>query len=94
MLKVYKTNCQNCLLSEDRIVSPQRAKEIISKCKRDQTHFICHKSDDVVCNKFYKELGHYSQLVRIAERLKFVQFVDQVEGPKLISYNQIKSNEY
>ena len=42
-LKVYKECCKNCLLSKDRIVSEERSKEIINGCKKEQTHFVCHK---------------------------------------------------
>lgn len=90
MLKVYKTCCKNCLLSPDRIVSPQRAKEIIEGCKKKQTHFICHKAsiggEEVLCKKFYDRFGHVSQMVRIAERLNMVQFVEQTDTEKLTPY--------
>lgn len=66
-LKVFNHSCQNCLLSKDRIVSPERAKEIIGECKKKQKHFICHKSDDIVCRTFYDKLGHYSQGIRITK---------------------------
>lgn len=91
MFKVYKESCKNCLLSPDRIVSPQRAKQIIQDCTKDQSYFICHKSstgdeDDgkgICCHIFYKELGHVSQMIRISERLGMVEFVEQPEGEKL-----------
>ena len=37
-LKVFNKSCQNCLLSKDRIVSPERAKEIIEECKKKQMY--------------------------------------------------------
>jgi hypothetical protein len=37
-LKVFKECCKNCLLSEDKIVSSKRAKEIIKDCAKNQTH--------------------------------------------------------
>ena len=40
-LKVFKECCNNCLLSEDRIVSPKRAKEIIKGCAEKQTQLSC-----------------------------------------------------
>ena len=90
MLKVYNTCCKNCLLSKDRIVSPQRAKEIIQGCKKKQTHFICHKAtedgEDILCKTFFDTLGHVSQMVRIAERLNMIQFVAQPESEKLPTY--------
>ncbi len=88
-LKVFNKSCQNCLLSKDRIVSPERAKEIIEECKKKQKHFICHKSDDIVCRTFYDRLGHYSQVIRIAERLNMIQFVEHTDNKKLKSYSEI-----
>lgn len=88
-LRVYNKSCKNCLLSKDRIVSPERAKEIIDECKKKQKHFICHKSDDVVCRTFYDKLGHYSQVIRIAERLNMLKFVEHTDNKKLKSYSEI-----
>jgi hypothetical protein len=92
MLKVYNQCCGNCLLSPKRIVSPQRAKDIIEECKQTQTHFICHKAsmrdEQVLCNKFYHQFGQFSQMVRISERLKMVQFVEQTDNTVLTPYNK------
>lgn len=87
-LKVYKECCKNCLLSKDRIVSPKRAKEIIEGCARKQTHFICHKSDDVVCKTFFDKFGHVSQMIRISERLDMIEFIEQPESKKLTPYSK------
>ena len=82
-MKVYKECCQNCLLSPNAIVSAKRRKEIIKSCTEEQTHFICHKAsmkgEDVCCKTFYDKLGHISQMVRIAERLNVVEFIEQPE---------------
>ncbi len=87
MCQVYSECCKNCLLSKDRIVSGKRAKEIISDCKKNQTHFICHKASiegkDIVCKSFYDTFGFYSQIIRIAERLGVLRFVTQPESEKL-----------
>jgi hypothetical protein len=37
-LKVFKECCKNCLLSEDRIVSSKRAKEIIKDCVENRAN--------------------------------------------------------
>lgn len=84
MLKVYRECCSNCLFSKDRIVSKERMKEIISDCLQNQRHFICHTAtmneEKVVCKTFYDKLGHKSQMVRIAERLNAIEFVEQPTG--------------
>ena len=86
-MKVYKDCCKNCLLSDDAIVSAKRRKEIIQTCFQEQTHFICHKAsmrgEDVCCKNFYDKLGHTSKMVRIAQRLNDVQFLEQPKSEKL-----------
>ncbi|WP_215239328.1 hypothetical protein [Dyadobacter helix] len=80
-------------MSEDRIVSPKRAKEIISGVLRDQSYFICHKASidgkDICCRKFYDEMGDNSQLIRIAERLNAIQFVEMPETEKLPTWKEM-----
>jgi len=94
MLKVYKECCKNCLLSPDSIVSPARRKEIINGCTRKQTHFICHKASmddkEILCKTFFDKLGHHSQMVRIAERMNMIEFVEQPEHEKLPTYSEMK----
>lgn len=83
------------MLSPDSIVSPTRRKEILQGCAKRQTYFICHKASqedkDVCCKTFYDKLGHISQMVRIAERLNMVEFIEQPEHEKLTTYNEMKS---
>jgi predicted PolB exonuclease-like 3'-5' exonuclease len=91
-LKVFKECCKNCLLSKDRIVDSKRVKEITKECLENQTHFICHKAtmnddEEVLCKSFFDKFGHYSQMVRIAERLGALEFVDQPDAEKLPPFN-------
>jgi hypothetical protein len=92
-MKVYKECCKNCLLSADAIVSSKRRKDIIQTCAIEQRHFVCHKAslrgdEDICCKSYYDKLGHTSQLVRIAQRLDAVEFVDQPEAEKLPTYKE------
>ena len=93
-MKVYKEPCKNCLLSTERIVSAKVAKQIINNCKRNQSHFICHKATiegkDICCHTFFTKLGYLSQLARIAMRLGFVKYVDQPDSEKLTSFKDMK----
>jgi hypothetical protein len=93
MLKVYKECCANCLLSKDRIVSPKRAKELLKDIAEKQSYFVCHKAsingEEIVCKTFFDELGRQSQMIRIAERLNSVQFVEQENKEKLIPYSSM-----
>jgi len=97
-LKVFKDCCKNCLLSEDRIVSSKRAKEIIKDCAEKQTHFICHKAtmnndEEVICSRFYKTIGYKSQMVRIAQRLNAVEFVEQSDSDKLPTFKEMSTRQ-
>jgi uncharacterized protein YerC len=93
MLKVYKECCGNCLLSKDRIVSPKRAKDLLKEIAERQSYFVCHKAsvngEEIVCKTFFDKLGHQSQMIRIAERLNVVQFIEQNNTEKLIPYRSI-----
>ena len=42
--------------------------------------------EEIVCKNFFDKLGHQSQMIRIAERLNVVQFVEQNNTDKLIPY--------
>ena len=97
-LKVFKECCKNCLLSEDRIVSSKRAKEIIKDCAESQTHFICHKAtmngdEEVVCKKFFDTIGYKSQMVRIAQRLNALEFVEQSDTEKLSTFKEMSTRQ-
>lgn len=93
-LKVFKSCCKNCLLSEDRIVSPKRAKNLIKDTIKNGTYFICHKAtmegnEEIVCSKFFNELGDKSQLIKIAKRLDAIEFIEQKDSDKLITFKEI-----
>jgi hypothetical protein len=93
MFKVYSTPCKNCLLSENRIVSPKRAKQIIKECIEEQTHFICHKAsmndEDVCCKTFYDEIGYKINKLQIFQRIGAIEFVENKDDKKLAPYSQI-----
>jgi hypothetical protein len=74
MLKVKKNRCKECLFGSKKIVSDERKHGILADCLNNDTHFNCHKSDDVCCKGFYD--SHDSALIRISERLGGVDFVD------------------
>ena len=97
-LQVYSECCKNCLLSNDRIVSLERAKDIIESCKKDQNYFVCHKASmedkEIVCKKFYDELGGHSQAIRIAERLNIIEFVEQTDTKKLPTHNEMENKNF
>lgn len=95
-MKICKTKCKYCLFTKNRIVSPQRKREIVSNCLANQTHFICHsfQEDEIVCSGFYTQYGHNSQIIRIMDRLNALEFI-AVNSPKwMIPYRlQETTNE-
>lgn len=62
--------CSECLCSANRIVSVNRARQIIIDCCRTHTHFICHKSPDgeIVHCRGVHDLRE-SQAYQLAKRL-------------------------
>lgn len=75
--KVCEKPCDQCLFSKNRIVSGERMKQILNDCKRNDTHFVCHKATiagkEVCCRGFYDT--QTSNLIRISQRLGMVQFI-------------------
>lgn len=51
--------CNQCLCTRNRIVSGQRAAQIIRECRRDNRHFVCHKADGEIvhCRGVHDILG-------------------------------------
>jgi hypothetical protein len=80
-------------MSKDRIVSQKRARDLLNEIAEKQSYFVCHKAsikdEEIVCKTFFDKLGHQSQMIRIAERLNAVRFVEQENNEKLI----IRCNE-
>lgn len=78
MLKVKKKCCGKCLFGKNKIVSDARKVDIISSCTRNDHHFECHEGtiagEEIVCHAFYNK--YTSQMIRIAQRLNFVEFVN------------------
>jgi hypothetical protein len=94
MFKVFKTQCENCLLSPDSIVSFKARKEIIKECVTNQSYFICHKAtmneqDDICCKTYFDQLGHTSNLIRISQRLGMIEEVEQEESERLPSWSEM-----
>ena len=77
MFKVKKEKCDQCLFSEDKIVTNSRRKNIIQNCLQSDTHFICHKSSieggSACCRGFYETES--TNLMRISQRLGMIEEV-------------------
>jgi hypothetical protein len=77
---VFERPCQECLFGEERIVDPQRKKQIIKDLTQKGGHFICHRATmdrgkDVACAAWAEKMGGTSNLYRISQRLGKVKLV-------------------
>lgn len=96
MLKVYNKPCKNCLLTKDRIVSSERAKEIIEDCNNPKTgfptHFTCHKAsmngEDICCHKFFDTFKDINEKLILCKGLGYYEMVPQSNEEKLPPYRE------
>ena len=61
--------CGQCLTTKNRIVSGKRAAEIVSGCRQDGNHFICHKSaagEIVHCRGVHDRFGSNAHRFAVA----------------------------
>lgn len=84
--RVCKKRCDQCLFSSAKVVTDDRRAEILRICAERDTHFVCHKftiaegpDSQVCCRGFYDANPGATNLMRIAERLGAVEFVDLPE---------------
>ena len=71
--------CDECLYTEARVVSAERAAELILQCHKKKNLFLCHKGTvaglDVICHGSYTgELDAHQQ--RLAVSVDWVRLVD------------------
>ena len=55
--KLMARPCSECLTSKNRIVSGERAAEIVRGCRAEDVKFICHKTADVACAGVHATTG-------------------------------------
>jgi len=83
-MRVMKTCCNECLMYKNKVVSDERRVQLLKEITGEQGYFVCHKSSiaddgDVCCKGFYDKLGHTSQMIRISERLRMIEFIKEEE---------------
>lgn len=85
MFKVASKCCNQCLFSPNKIVSDRRKASLLKEIVQEQSFFECHKSTmnggGTCCRGFYEKFGHHSQMIRIAERLGAIEFVEEGAQP-------------
>lgn len=87
-LYVMAEQCDECLFSPDRIVSPKRMRDILHDTLRADTHFICHRATlagdkNVCCRGFFDTYKYASLELRLARMLQIVEFVTEDDLPGL-----------
>lgn len=69
-LLITSRSCDQCLTTRNRIVSGERAADIIRACKREDQHFQCHKASiaglNCHCRGVHDRIGP-SRAYRFAE---------------------------
>ena len=82
--KVCVRQCDQCLFTVNRVVSPRRASQVIKDCLKNDNWFECHKFTilglKVVCRGFWNRHRRDVYPLRIAQM--FIEAVKFVEPPK------------
>lgn len=92
MFKVFDKRCSNCLMTKDRIVSPERAKQLLADINKNDSFFVCHHSSDkekICCRGFFDKMKNTSDLLTTVIKYDLVEEVKLVEE-KYISYKDQK----
>lgn len=75
--EVMARSCGQCLMTKDRIVSGERAAQIIRDTRRRDIHFVCHKSPSrrgVACHGHDAQIGSMGR--RIGDAFGMIVLVD------------------
>jgi hypothetical protein len=78
--------CAECLTTPRRIVSGERAAEIVKACRADGTHFVCHKSrpgEIVHCRGVHDQFGSDAHRFAVANGIE-VREVDP-DAPDMLA---------
>ncbi len=77
MYELMSRECDQCLMSKNRIVSGDGAAKVIAETRRKDCSFICHKSPrgrQIACCGHHDKIG--GQMARIAGRLGVIVEID------------------
>jgi hypothetical protein len=83
-LRVCHKRCNECLLTNGKIVEDEKRAELIAICLKKDVPFICHKATkeglSVICRGFYDEWGNDITACRIAKIMDLAVFLDPETG--------------
>jgi len=67
-VKVYDRPCKNCLFSKNRLVSPERAAELINEALQNGSFFVCHlatlNDENIACHAFVNHFRNTAPALR------------------------------
>jgi hypothetical protein len=96
--KIFTRQCSNCLFSKNRIVSKERAEEIVSNCHSRKSTFTCHKSkrkgkfSDVMCAGFWR--NEFSESERsLSVMAGWVTFVEHENDQRMPSHEEMENGK-
>lgn len=72
--------CGQCLFSANKIVSDSRKNGIIETCIKNESWFVCHKSNEgqeICCAGFFHNENTQTRAIQMANRLGIVNYVDE-----------------
>jgi hypothetical protein len=84
---VRASQCDHCLLSKDRLVDGERARDIIRETReRDGGSFICHRNQvsdepEAICATWFERFGDEDPVLRVAAAMGVIEYVKtETEG--------------
>lgn len=78
MFKVQRRQCSTCIYRKDSPLDLEALEaQVADKYGGFNGHRICHHTDDVCCAGFWARHKDKFQMGQIAQRLGFVQLVDE-----------------
>lgn len=83
---VRGSQCDHCLLSKDRLVSGERARELIAETRAQEAgSFVCHRhqvSDEpeAICSVWFERFAREDLVLRMAIAMNVVEYVNTETG--------------
>lgn len=82
-VRMYDRPCKNCLFSKSRLVTPERAAELINEALRNNSFFVCHQAtlngENIACHAFIQHFRQTNPTLR---------WVDMNQGFEVIPIDQ------
>jgi len=82
---VRGAQCDNCLLSRDRLVTGERARDLISSTRETEGgSFICHKSQivdepEAICSAWFERFADEDRILSLAKAMDVIEYTSTTE---------------